>query len=278
MENVLTVHELLAWLRRRGMLVGLFVLAGAIGGVLVSGLLPREYRADVVVMLVRGDGTEEGLSSQLGGLAALAGVAIGDGSTDEALEVLRSKSLAAKFIEQNELLPQLFPNRFDATAGKWLKAKPTQAEAIEEFDRSVRTVSQDKLTGMVRLSMRARDPDLAARWANGIVELANVEMRERAAREAKEMLGYLTAEASKSSVLEVRQSLYRLAEGQMKTLSMANVRREFAYRVIDPAMAPDDRAYVSPSRVAFGALGLLAGLLLSICVAAVRDGRRRTAA
>jgi uncharacterized protein involved in exopolysaccharide biosynthesis len=277
MEGVLTVQDLLTWLRRHGMLVGLCALAGAIGGVLVTSLLPREYRADVVVMLLREDGSAEGLASQFGGLAALAGVAIGNGSTDEALEVLRSRSLAAKFIEQNGLVPQLFPGRFDTAAGKWRKAEPTQAEAIEQFERSVRSVSQDKLTGMVRLSMRARDPELAARWANGIVELANAEMRARAAREAREMLGYLRTEASKSSVVEVRQSLYRLAEGQMKTLSMANVRREFAYRVIDPAIAPDTRAYVSPSRVAFGALGLLAGLFAGLGAAALRDGRRRTA-
>jgi uncharacterized protein involved in exopolysaccharide biosynthesis len=102
-------------------------------------------------------------------------------------------------------------------------------------------------------------------------------MRERAAHEAKEMLGYLATEVAKSSALEVKQALYRLAEGQMKTLSMANVRREFAYRVIDPAMAPDDRAYVSPSRVAFAAVGLLVGLLAGVGVAAIRDGRRRTA-
>lgn len=277
MEDVLTARELLIWIRRRGMVVGLCALVGVIGGLLVASLLPRVYRADVVVMLLRGDGSADGLSSQLGGLAALAGVAIGDGSTDEALEVLRSRSLAAKFIEQNKMLPQLFPKRFDAASGKWRGAEPTTAEALERFERSVRTVSQDKLTGMVRLSMRARDPELAARWANGLVELANVEMRERAAHEAKEMLGYLATEVAKSSALEVKQALYRLAEGQMKTLSMANVRREFAYRVIDPAMAPDDRAYVSPSRVAFAAVGLLVGLLAGVGVAAIRDGRRRTA-
>jgi len=108
------------------------------------------------------------------------------------------------------------------------------------------------------------------------MKLANVEMRARPAREARQMLGYLSTETTRSSVLEVRRSLYRLAEGQMKTLSMANVRREFAYRVIDPAIAPDARAYVSPSRVAFGALGLFAGLLAGLGAAVLRDGRRRT--
>lgn len=266
--------QVFAWLRRHGLVLAVLATFGAAAGVVVSGWLPREYRGDAVVMLLRDNSATSGLNAQLGGLAALAGISLGDGSTDEALEVLRSRSLAAKFIERESLLPELFPERYSRPAGGWRERAPSIAEAVDRFDRRVRTVSQDKSTGMVRVSMRSSDPARAAELANHFIQLANDEMRERAASEARQLLGYLGEEASRSQVLDVRQSLYRLAESQLKTLAMAKVRRDFAYRVIDPAFAPDARDYVSPSRVVFAALGLLCGTLAALMVSWLRDRRR----
>jgi uncharacterized protein involved in exopolysaccharide biosynthesis len=272
--DVITLSQVFAWLRRHGLVLAVLAMFGAAAGVVVSGWLPREYRGDAVVMLLRDNSATSGLNAQLGGLAALAGISLGDGSTDEALEVLRSRSLAAKFIEHKSLLPELFPERYSGPAGGWRERAPTIAEAVDRFDRRVRTVSQDKSTGMVRVSMRSRDPARAAELANHLIQLANDEMRKRAAGEARQLLGYLVEEASRSQVLEVRQSLYRLAESQLKTLAMAKVRRDFAYRVIDPAFAPDARDYVSPSRVAFAALGLFCGTLAALMISWLRDRRR----
>jgi uncharacterized protein involved in exopolysaccharide biosynthesis len=273
----LTVRDLSAWLRRHGVALLAVGLTGAAVGVLVATALPKVYRGDVVVMLLRDGDDASGMGGQLGGLAALAGVSLGDDGTDEALEVLRSRQLAARFIEQQNLLPELFPERLAASGEGWRDEAPSSSEAVDRFDRRVRTVSQEKSTGMVRLSMRSGDPQRAAELANRFVELANADMRARAADDAQRLLGFLKEEASLSPVLEVRQVLYRLAETQLKTLAMARVRQEFAYRVIDPAIAPHARAYVSPSRVAYGALGLIAGLALAVGIAMLRDSRGKGA-
>ena len=68
------------------------------------------------------------MSSALGsvsGFAALAGLGLGgnDYATEEAIAVLKSESLTEAFIQDNNLLPELFPKSWDPAPGVGYRAK-----------------------------------------------------------------------------------------------------------------------------------------------------------
>jgi LPS O-antigen subunit length determinant protein (WzzB/FepE family) len=59
--------------------------------------------------------------------------------------------------------------------------------------------------------------------------------------------------------------MYRLIEAETKTLMLANGRSEYAFTIVDPAVAPEMR--IRPRRTLIALLGLSFGLLLGTAVA-----------
>ena len=264
---MVTFDELLEVMWRKRWLVLACVVLGAALAATAAWIMTPRYRAQVILVPVKGDdmrGALSGALGQLGGLASLAGVALpGGGNKDENLAFLNSRAFLSQFIEEENLLPVLFAKKWDAQKGQWKvddpEDVPTVADGVRYMDRSVRAVQEERRTGIVTLSIVWKDREQAARWANLMIERANRDLRARAVSDAEASRDYLNAELARTDVLELRQSLYRLIESQVKTIMLASVRPEYAFRVIDPAPVPDARDKVRPKRLAMIVLGALGG-------------------
>src|SRR3569623_1512800 len=143
--------------------------------------LPPTYRAEVTLAPVTPD--ESGRLSALAG--ELAGIVIGSSgasSADKAIAVLKSRAFTDAFIKDEQLLPVLFSDMWDPQKQTWLvkdqKDAPTLRRAYQVFDGNIRTISQDKKTGLITLAIEWKDPEEAARWANLLVERLNLHERQ----------------------------------------------------------------------------------------------------
>jgi uncharacterized protein involved in exopolysaccharide biosynthesis len=283
--GTLNLQELFARLwNGRWWIVG--SVACCIGTALAVALLSTPvYRATTVLISASTDraGLGNSLSSalgQLGGVAALAGVNLAPNTaeTEEALAVLRSREFTEKFIREEALMPVLFEKKWDASAHAWLgrpDQHPTVAQAFRYFDRSVRTVTQDKKTGLVALYIDWKNREQAAAWANEQVRRLNAEMRRRAIEQADASVGFLQKELAGTTVVDTRSAINRLIETQINKRMLANVSQEYAFRVVDRAMAPDVGDTVWPKK----GLLLLGGTILGLgigCVLAYLIGSRRS--
>ena len=124
-------------------LIASITAAFALGSAVYASLMQPMYTASVVLAPVKDDPLS-GLAGQLGGLASLAG--IGTRATDnvEAVAVLRSRDFARAFIEDEALLPVLFADAWDATAGRWtVEYPPDLAQAAGFFVGRVRDVEEN---------------------------------------------------------------------------------------------------------------------------------------
>jgi uncharacterized protein involved in exopolysaccharide biosynthesis len=260
------------------------LVVGALLGLAAGQVLPKMYRADAVLMVVSpNEGRMGGLTEQLGGLASLVGVDIGTStSKGEAIQTLRSQRLARTFIEREKLMPLLFAEEWDAGAQAW-RAKdpaeqPTIAQGVRKFRERVTRVSEDKAAGTILVSVTWPDRKLAAQWANGLVALANQQLRSRAIRDSQRSIDYLTDELKRTEAVETRSVIYKLMESHLRTMVVARTRADFALRTLDPAEPPDARAYVKPRRVLLILIGAVAGTLLALLLHGVVLLRRSTVA
>ena len=114
----------------------------------------------------------------------------------------------------------------------------------------------------------------AAAWANWIVSEADAALRERGQSELARSIEFLQSEAAKTTVIEVRQTIYRVMETQLKNSMLARTREAYAFRVIDPAVVPDPDDRVSPKRSLVAAVGLGAGFFAGVLFAIVMQLRR----
>jgi len=253
---------------------------GCAGFGVAAFLMRPVYQASVLMAPVTAEQGMGALSSalgQLGGLASLVGVSVGDGNstTQEALAVLRSRKFTESFIAERNLMPRLFQNKWDAAKGSWktsLTTPPTAERAFESFNRHVRFVTQDKKTNLVTLTIEWIDREEAADWANSLVQRLNSEMRARAIDEANASVGYLQKELDATAQVDTRAAINRLIEAQVKQRMIANVSMEYSFRVIDPAVVPDSDRPVRPRKAMMLAGGLLFGLLLGLIAVPLLDG------
>jgi LPS O-antigen subunit length determinant protein (WzzB/FepE family) len=220
------------------------------------------------------------IAGQLGGLGGLAGSLLPMGSSEaESVATLKSLAIAEALIRQRDLLPVLFEDRWDASQGAWIVEKPgdepTVGDGVRLFDRRIRSVDHDRKTGVITVAVEWTDREQAADWANGLVQLANQSLRQRAIDEAQDMLKYLESELGQTSKVELRTSMFQLVEAQQKTLMLANTREEYALRVVDPAVTPGIRDRVRPKRPLIAIAGTAVGGFIGCAIVLLLATRRR---
>ena len=283
--NIIDLGELIS--RFRLILVAGTVLGGLLG-LALAFLLTPQYRVEVLLAPVEqsgSDGRLGALAGQLGGLGALAGIDLVDSTDrDESLAILRSKALTIAFLQEEKLLPVLFASEWNGQDKQWKSSDPSDIPSTEDgyriFDQEIRQTVFARDTGLVTLSIKWRDRGQATRWANLLVDRANSVIRDRAIDEYELSIEYLNQELEKTNIVEVRQAIYRVIESQIEKVMLANVREEYAFKVLDPAVVPDadDTAY--PNKPLIALSGLILGFAISAFVAFLlaRSAAENTAA
>lgn len=234
-------------------------LSGVSAAILAIAMTPV-YRAEVVLIEVResNSGPANGLSSQLGGLASLAGLNLGAAASEQqaARAFLKSGHLIEEFIERNNVLPAL---------ARDTRKPPTLWRAVKRFRENILAIREDFRQGVTTVDIEWTDPVIAAQWANGFVGLANELIRVRAMEESRRNINYLNDQVAKTNVLELQRVMYNLIEGETKTLMIASGRTEYAFRVVDPAVAPEIR--VRPQRTLMVLIGITLGFVAGVAIA-----------
>jgi len=263
-----------ALLARRWLIV-LMTIGFAIGGAAVAFLLPEKYEASIVLSPVDDSaggklGGAGSLLSQFGGLAALGGINVGgSGKKAEAIATLQSHGLTENFIRDNNLLPILYADQWDAERKAWKTQDPDKVPTVwkaeKKFAKKIRSIGEDKKTGLVTLTIESTDAELAAQWAKDLVDRANRDLRAREIKQSQTNLAYLNDQLTKTSVVELQKAIYSLIEAEIKKVMIANGSDEFAFRVVDPPRIAEERS--SPKRGLIVAVGLFLGFMLGVVLA-----------
>jgi uncharacterized protein involved in exopolysaccharide biosynthesis len=236
------------------------------------------YRSEVLLIAAE-NRTDQGLLGrlgQLGGLASLAGINIGTTNKVEPLAILKSREFAESFIEQRRLMPVLFADLWDADAKKW-RTRPDRTpdirDAISYFDKKVRRVTEDRKTGLVKLTIEWKDPVLAARWANEMAREINRQTRERALKTSTTNIAYLRSELQATRLVTLQDAIGRLLESEMQQLMIAQGNEQFAFRVIDKGQVP--KGSFKPKRLVAIAGGAVVGIFLAMFFVLARESYHR---
>lgn len=267
----------------------------AVGSVFYSLSLPNIYKSEVTLAPTEeasGGGLSQ-MAGQLGGLATLAGVNLGPQGTDKttmAIEVLQSRAFLTEFVKTYDILPELMAAEgwtpqgglkynselYNPETKQWVREveppkqpEPTSWEYVEVFRNEVLLVDRDPETGLVTVSVNHQSPEIAQQWAEWLVTDVNNHMRERDIEEAQRSLEYLDSELEKTSLSNMQQVFYQLIEKQTQTIMLANVRPEYIFQVLDPAVVPEQKA--KPSRALICIIGTFLGGFLSIGLVLVKN-------
>lgn len=267
----------------------------AVASVVYALTLPNIYQSEALLAPSeesQGGGLAE-MAGQLGGLASLAGIDLGSGGGNNkipiAMAVLKSRQFVADFVETHAILPELMAvegwdrnantlifdtDLYDATQGKWVREvdppktpKPSAWEAYKAF-MDILTISQESETGFVTIAVEHYSPYIAEHWVKLLVEEVNQVMKEQDVSEAQRSIDFLHQQLARVALAEMRTVFYQLIEEQTKTIMLAEVRDEYIFSTIDPAVVAEEKD--KPKRALICVLGVMLGGMLAVMFVLIR--------
>jgi uncharacterized protein involved in exopolysaccharide biosynthesis len=275
----------------------LFTFVFAAAGVFYALSKPNMYQANVLLAPAQGESGGGRLSGQLGGLASLAGINLGGGGTSQtvmAKEVLQSRAFLADFIHRHNLTMSLMAveawdmegeqwviNRevYNLQTNEWLtneegrSFEPTDWDIVKKFKTQL-SLSDNKDSGMITLSVTSLSPQAAKSWAEKLVQDINEHMREQDVTEAEARIAYLEKKLKETNIAGMQQVFYQLIESETRTVMLANAQSEYVFKTVDPAVVPQERS--APKRaliaVVVTMLGGMLGMFGVFVIAFIRPG------
>ena len=263
---------------------GLIILATlpcALSTAVFSLLVEDIYRSQAVIIPISGEKSSLGtIASRMGAMAGLLGISPLGISEAEIVSLLKSEVLKEELIKRYNLLPVLFSERWEPESRTWkpppfgprvilsrLMAKvrggrcdpdapPTVWDGIKMLEEIVE-VRQDPKLGTIRVSVNFPDPQKAAEICQALIATLREHMCADAIRVAQTNKRYLEEELVRTSDPLIRQKIYALIADQVETITMAKVKENFAFKVIDPPLVPEEK--VKPRRAMMVAVAFVLG-------------------
>ncbi|NCG40143.1 MAG: LPS O-antigen length regulator [Actinobacteria bacterium] len=256
--------------------------------------LPNIYQSEAL-LAPKMEGGASGLSAmaaQYSGLASLAGINLPGGGGDNKSLIAQEKMKSLDFFTKQiyeQVLPALMAldswdnstgavifddDIYDAKTKTWVreadpprKSKPSAQEAFEQF-AGIFSVSEDKTSGFVSLSMKHESPVIAEAWLSLIIYRINEDIRERDIREAKQSVLFLEGQREQTSLVSLDEVFASLIEEQTKIIMLANASKDYVFEVIEPPVVPEQKS--EPKRALICVLGTMLGGMLAVLLVLVR--------
>src|SRR5690554_6324216 len=304
-DDEIDLRELFATLWRGKWIILLFTIVFAAAGVFYALSKPNIYQASVLLAPAQNEGGAGGLRGQLGGLASLAGISLGGGGgsnpTVIAKEVLQSRAFPADFIHRHNLAVPLMAaegrdeknekwvidlKKYNPETNQWLNdkdgksQKPTDWDMVKKFKEEHLSLSENKDTGMITISVKSQSPPVAKEWAEKLVHDINEHMRKQDVQEAEARIAYLEQKLSETNIAGMQQVFYQLIESETRTVMLANAQDEYIFKTVDPAVVPQEKNGPKRALIAIVAtmLGGMLGVFVVFVLAFIRSSKETTVA
>ncbi|MDI9244988.1 Wzz/FepE/Etk N-terminal domain-containing protein [Marinobacter sp. CHS3-4] len=285
-NEIVNLRELFATLWRGKWIIIATTFTFAVGGVFYALSKPDVYQASVLLAPTQDEGRRN-IGGQLGGLASLAGINIGNAGANQtvmAKEVLLSRSFLTNYIHRHELMvPLMATEAWDSESGKWVinrevynpdteewmmnhegeSLKPNDWDLVKALKVKL-SVSESKDTGMVSLSVKSQAPPVAKQWAEWLVKDINEHMRKQDVLKSEARIDYLKAKLSETNIADMRKVFYQLIENETRTVMLASAQQEYVFETVDPAVVPREKS--GPKRTLIAIIVTILGAIIGILI------------
>ncbi len=263
-------------------------------GVIYSLLLPNIYESKTILAPVN---PSSGISAALGsysGLAGIAGISLptgGDeGNSEKAIKKISSLSFFENNIMPNIYLPDLMAVKswnyktntmtfddsiYDTKSNTWVRKFsypqqqiPSAQESFEVFKTELLSISEDKKSGFITLSIKHQSPFIAKQWVELVVNEVNAFYRQKDKSESEKAASYLNQQISMTGLSEIKQVLAQLLQEETKKLTLIEANQYYVFDYIDPPAAMEKKS--EPKRALIFILSALLGGMLSIVLVLIR--------
>ena len=263
-------------------------------GVIYSLLLPNIYESKAMLVPVNSSSGISGALGSYSGLAGLAGISLpsgGDeGNSAKAIQKISSLSFFENNILPNIHLPDLMAVKswnsktntltfddsiYDTNSNTWIRDYsypqqqiPSAQESFEVFKTEHLSLSEDKKSGFITLSIKHQSPFVAKQWVELVVNEVNAFYRQKDKLESEKAVSYLNQQISMTGLSEIKQVLAQLLQEETKKLTLIEANQYYVFDYIDPPAVMEKKS--EPKRALICILSALLGGMLSVLLVLIR--------
>ena len=103
---------------------------------------------------------------------------------------------------------------------------------------------------------------------NWLVKDVNSAVRSQDVSEAERSIEYLREQVTNTSLADLQAVFFDLIQSQTETVMLAEVRSEYVFKTVDPAVAPEQKS--KPSRALICIFGTAFGGFLAVAIVLIR--------
>ena len=238
----------------------------------VSSYQPKTYLSKITITYNQPDGMQQtSSSSSLGGLSALAPLNIdfgmGNSKEEEYYAILLSRKNLSSFLSSNSEIRNYFKRLFP-TVDESTENTIFLESAINTIENST-TVSRSKVTGITDIYFVGTEKNITAIFLNDLIRFTNQAIGDIARVDASQKIEYLNEESKKTSLRNLQNIFDRLIEAQIKNQMLSNTVKEYAFKIIDPAIEPNNNS--GPRTFRNALISFIVGLFLSFFIVILRN-------
>jgi len=293
-DGEIDFKELFNALWSKRILITIITTIFAISSVIYALYLPNIYTSTATLAVAN---EKSSLSSKLGSYSALAGIAgvslPSDSSnpSPEAMERIRSFDFFTEHFLPYINLEDLYAAKkwnpeedsiiydkrlFDKSKNQWVRNEnpsiPSEQEAFEVYQK-ILSISEDKKTRFVYLSIEHFSPNIAKEWVEIVIKNINESMRSENMKVSSKSIAFLRERAETTNIKEIRDAITQLLQSQMQNLMLATASESYIYKILNSPIAPEEKS--APGRALICFFGTFIGFLLSFALALISNFRKK---
>lgn len=285
--NEIDVKELFKFLLQEKWIAMSITFLIFILSLIYSLTLPNIFESKAILIPIE---SQDQISSNLSNysrLTAFAGVdfPINDNQKSvQAIQKMKSLSFFQQHIFPNIFLPDLMalkswdPEKntlnyskdiYDRESNTWTrkyaypqKLIPSEQESFQKFITKHLTLSEDKQTGFINISIKHQSPVIAKEWTELVINQINSYYRKKDKLESTRSIDFLNNTIASNNISEIKQSITQLLQEQIKKLALIESNMNYVFDYIDPPAVMETKS--EPKRSIIVLLGALFGGFLSI--------------
>ena len=250
-------------------------------GVFYALSVPNIYKAESLIIASEDANSGSSGSSNLGGLARLAGVSVQANAGSNKvmiIKTLKSRKFIMDFIKKEGILPEILAVKgmdddgliynesiYNPVKKEWNKEflkkrnNPSLLEAYEKFITKNMSIRVDDEDGSINLYTYFYSPQVAYSWNKKLIIYLNSFMKDKDFARSNRLVSFYKSSLSETQSSQIQTIIGSLLNETYKELALMDADPEYALSTLDPALIPEKKD--TPKRsiiiIFFGFMGLV---------------------